>query len=171
MNRMFGVEQPILNGKVYPSFEEVYGLLALFCPRCKNHEFSKDDKFCPVCHTPLYNRCLEHEAHNFKLPLECRRAPCCGGQTTYSNLYDELKGYRIPPPSRYKSFHRFEEWGNIRFLLLNVLGYKGLPLYSILSDSAVYTDYDNFALVFSGDIKHSQKLLNAIPMIEKYICY
>ena len=170
MNRMHGIEQPVLDGKVYPSFEESRGWRALFCPRCKNHEFSKNDEFCPACHTPLYNRCLEHKAHNNKLSLECRRCPGCGGLTTYSELYDELKEYRIPPPSRYKSYHRFEEWGYIRFSILNKLkNSKGMRIYAILSDSAVYTDYDNFVLIITGEIKHAQELLNNMRIVEKSI--
>ena len=169
-NRMDGVEQPIPEGKAYPCFEENKRWRALFCPRCKNYTFSENDEFCPVCQTPLYNRCLEHESHDYKLSLDCRRCPDCGGLTVYSKLYDELKGRRIPLPSCFKGYYRYEDWGYIRFLLLMNSGYsKGMNLYAILSDSAVYTDYDNFVLVFAGSERNREDVFNSLPIIKSYI--
>ena len=168
MDRRRGIEQPVPDGKVYPSFEETKHWRAVYCPRCKNYKFSKDDEFCPVCQTPLYNRCLEHGPN--KISLECRRAPCCGGPTDYSQLYDELKGYQIRPPARYKGYHWYEDWGYIRFLLLVKIDRSvGMPLYSILSDSAVYTDYDNYVLVFVGDNAQCQEVYNNIDVIKGFI--
>jgi len=170
MNHMQGIEQPILEGRTHPLFEEGKTWQALFCPKCKNFLYTKDDQFCSVCQTPLYNRCAEQKTHDFKLSLECRRCPDCGGLTTYSKLYDELKGHRIPPPARYKSCLVYEDWGYVRFLLLhNMRNSLGMHLYSVLSDSIAYTDYDNFVLVFSGEMDHAQELLDAIPTIRTYI--
>ena len=33
----------------------------------------------------------------------------------------------------------------------------------------MYTDYDNLALVFSGEMKHARELLNNMQIIEEYI--
>jgi len=44
-----------------------------------------------------------------------------------------------------------------------------MHLYSILSDSVVYTDYDNFVLVFAGMIEHIQELLDSMLIIKEYI--
>ena len=44
-----------------------------------------------------------------------------------------------------------------------------MRLYSILSDSAVYTDYDNFVLVFSGDMNLAQELLSNMPLIRNVL--
>ena len=45
----------------------------------------------------------------------------------------------------------------------------GMYLYSILSDSVVYTDSDRFILIFADDYGHIQYLLNNLSVIVKHL--
>jgi len=155
------------DGVVYEYFEESEKHRVLYCPKCKNYFFLSGDEFCKTCQTPLYNHCIEEKK---LLPAECRRCPFCGGITDYSDLYDALKNQKIPPPARYRDFHKFEDWGYIRYMLRKKMSFtKGMYLYSILSDSVVYTDWDHFILIFTGDIGHVQNLLKNMQVIVGFI--
>jgi len=170
--RILNIREPNLEGVIYPFFEDGLGWQALFCPRCKSFSFTSDDKVCPVCQTPLYNYCLVDKGcfHHHNFSVECRKCPYCGGEASYSELYEGFIGCQIPPPSRYQSFLRYDEWGYVRFLLLRKLGSQnGMRLYAILSESVVYTDYDTYVLVFTGDVQHMHVLLGSMPIIKGFI--
>ena len=154
------------DGRAYQSFEEDRNQKALFCPKCKNHIINWKDKFCSICHTPLYNHCLNE---GIKLSLECRRCPKCGGLTTYSEIYNGMdNGVIIPRPSRCKLFDKFEYWEYIRYLLRKKEK-MGKFLYAVLSESAVYSDMNLFILVFAGDKRHRQNVLSSLPVIASYM--
>ena len=148
-----------LDGKIYPAFEEDKNQRALLCPVCKNSYLKGEH--CNICNTPLYNRCL-HEGK--KLPLECRKCPSCGGATVYGEIYDAIGDIKIPRPSRFKGYDRYEWWGFVQYMLKTKAG-MGLEL----SNSAVYTDDDYFVLVTAGDKRHRQKLLDNLPVVAEYL--
>jgi len=156
------------SGVVYEYFEENEKNRVLYCPKCKNYRVLSDDEFCRTCRTPLYNYCLREKR---ALSAECRRCPFCGEITAYGDLYDATdRGQKLPPPSCFSDFRVYEDWGYIRYLLMKKMGYsRGMYLFSVLSDSVVYTDSDRFILIFAGDYGHIQYLLNSLSIIEKHL--
>lgn len=150
-----------LEGKYYSSISTDKESKVIFCPRCKNHSFSKDAEYCSICGTPLYNRCLNEDKI---LEGDKRYCPDCGSNTLFNelNLFD-IK--RIEPKDTIEystmdisDYIEYEYWDYIRDAIFVFEG--NVEAFSALHDTVAFIDGDNFAIVSNNPM--------SINTIEKY---
>ncbi|MDM5332851.1 ImmA/IrrE family metallo-endopeptidase [Ureibacillus composti] len=154
---IFYIYSDFQKGQFYPSYDVDENKRLLFCPVCRNHEFSPDAKHCKICGTSLFNQCHSEQTN---LSGEFRYCPSCGDQTVFesSGLYDYLKEIEIPDlldyeNGRYEDYIEYEHWD---YIIASVYVWEqNQGAYSSLSGTKAIRDDDSL-IVFTAN--STQKL-------------
>lgn len=172
----------MLKGKYYRDIETNDNKRLVFCPICKNHEFSDEAQHCRICGTPLFNRCKKEDKI---LDASYRHCPDCGSETEYKELYNSLPQKAnldsfIDLPIDLDDYIEYEYWDFLQM----VIGYweKNIDLFIALANSSAFRDGTDFVILVNNkmelDIVNAgrdvisnslQKYGNAV--IEKVRCY
>lgn len=171
-NGLSGKFPSYLEGKYYESIFTYEKNRVVFCPKCKNHNFSENAEYCSICGTPLHNRCLREDKI---LDGTKRYCPDCGS----NSLFNELNLFHIKSIEPIDSIEyltmdisdyiEYEYWNYIRDALF--IFENNADAYSALQDTVAFVDYNNFAIVSNNPmsidtIKKYDKLI--ILALKKY---
>ncbi|MBP3040013.1 zinc ribbon domain-containing protein [Bacillaceae bacterium Marseille-Q3522] len=128
----------------------------LFCPVCRNHDFSPEAKHCKICGTPLINQCPSEQTN---LSGEFRYCPSCCDQTVFESngLYDYLKEIEIPDlldyeNGRYEDYIEYEHWD---YIIASV--YVWEQNHASLSGMKAIRDDDSL-IIFTADLAQKQEI-------------
>lgn len=120
----------------------------IYCPKCRNYSFRKEDVHCSSCGTELYNMCPFERG---KLSGSDRYCPYCGTKSTFKQLgFFDIKYIEPKDTLEYQTvdisdYIEYEYWN---FIKHSVLAFeKNLELFIALQDTAAYIDEDRFAIV------------------------
>lgn len=156
-----------LQGKFFPYIETDAINKVLFCPVCRNHDFSVGSEYCKICGAPIINRCL-HE--NTVLAGHCRYCPDCGEVTKFQdlNLFNHLKEVDLPDlltygGGYYADYIEYEHWNYIISTFKN-----NLELYSALVGTRAIRDEGSF-VIFAHDNMSRNVILNHKELIKSSI--
>ena len=145
----------ILKGQHYREIQTNNDKRVIFCPICKNHEFSEEAQHCPICDTPLYNRCTQDDT---LLDGSCRYCPDCGSKALFNKVYDTL-----PEPAsashvlgELDDYIEYEYWDFIQMCIGNKE--MDIGLYAALEGSSAYRDGADFVVLVAN--KRAQDLVN-----------
>lgn len=154
-----------LEGKYYEPILTDKKNRVVFCPKCKNHCFSKEAEYCSICGTPLYNRCLNEDKI---LDGTKRYCPDCKSNTLFNelNLFD-LKCIEPKDTIDYSSmdlsdYIEYEYWDYVRDAIF--IYENNVEVFSALQDALAFLDEDNFAIVSNNPMS-----INTIKKYKKFI--
>ena len=130
----------LYEGKYYPEIETRNDNRVLFCPICKNHEFSDETNYCRICGTSLYNRCKNE---NKVIDGYCRYCPDCGAKAEFKELYDVFQGSVsredfINSHIDLDDYIDYEYWDFIRMTI--IAWEKNANLFTALANSSAFRD-------------------------------
>ena len=156
-----------LNGIKYFEIKSIDTKRVLFCPLCKNHEFSKDAEYCRICSTPLFNKCTKE---NKIIATACRYCPDCGNVTTFKDVYEKIdiitSNQNFVIPKEFDDYMDYDYW---EFIKMTTLAWeKDIDLYTALDGAKPLLDEGDFVILFN-DINSFTVAKTKIDVLTKCI--
>ena len=138
-------------GKYFPEIQTSNDNRVLFCPVCKNHEFSDNTEYCRICGTTLYNKC---KSENKTISGYCRYCPDCGAKAEFKELYDSFQG-KVSRENFISShidlddYIDYEYWD---YICMTIMAWeKNANLFTALADSSAFRDGDDIVVLVKTD--------------------
>lgn len=167
---VFYIHSDFLEGSYHPTIDVDENNRVLYCPVCRNHDFSPDASHCKICGSSLINKCLQE---NMDLKGEYHYCPSCGDATIFENegLYNHLGSMVLPDlltydNAKFEDFIEYEHWDYIIETTYSIE--ENIEVHSVLMGTKAIRDGDTL-VIFTNNQKRKDVVETNTDFIKECI--